>query len=135
MRAARAYKSVSDSTSVMSNDSLGLVILLYERLLQRILETELAINVRDIESRSRASSAAIQIINEGLIGALDMEQGGDIAKKLRAHYLQWITLLMQCNMRGDATLLDTLRENVLELLSAWQQLKQLDRNEGVTVPK
>ena len=134
MRAARAYKSVHDTTSVMSNDSVGLVVLLYERLLQRILEADAALHRHDIEGRGRATSAAIQIINEGLIGALDMEQGGEVAKSLKGHYHQWIALLLKCNLRGDADPLVTLRMSVTELLSAWLELKKNHRPGAKTAP-
>jgi len=81
MRAASAYKRVSDSTSVMAADPIGLIVLLYEKLLQRLREAALAIDSGDFSARGRATSSAIEIISSGLIGALDLERGSKNKKK------------------------------------------------------
>lgn len=123
MRAATAYKRVSDSTSVMAADPLDLIILLYEKLLHRLRETRLAIEAAEVAARGRATSAAIEIISNGLIGALDMERGGEVAIRLKEQYQLWLRMLLQTNLNGDLNLLSTLESSVGEILSAWKELK------------
>lgn len=123
MRAATAYKRVSDSTSVMAADPLDLIILLYEKLLHRLRETRLAIEAAEVAARGRATSAAIEIISNGLIGALDMERGGEVAVRLKEQYQLWLRMLLQTNLNGDLNLLSTLESSVGEILSAWKELK------------
>jgi len=123
VRAATAYKRVSDSTSVMAADPLDLIILLYEKLLHRLRETRLAIEAAEVAARGRATSAAIEIISNGLIGALDMERGGEVAIRLKEQYQLWLRMLLQTNLNGDLNLLSTLESSVGEILSAWKELK------------
>ncbi|NDD11208.1 MAG: flagellar export chaperone FliS [Betaproteobacteria bacterium] len=123
MRAASAYKRVSDSTSVMAADPIGLIVLLYEKLLQRLREAALAIDSGDFSARGRATSSAIEIISSGLIGALDLERGGELALRLKEQYQLWLRMLLQVNLQGDKNLLAVLESNVAEVLSAWQELK------------
>ena len=123
MRAATAYKRVSDSTSVMAADPLDLIILLYEKLLHRLRETRLAIEAAEVAARGRATSAAIEIISNGLIGALDMERGGEVAIRLKEQYQLWLRMLLQTNLNGDLNLLSTLESSVGEIFSAWKELK------------
>jgi flagellar protein FliS len=123
VRAATAYKRVGDSTSVMAADPLDLIILLYEKLLHRLRETRVAIGAADVAARGRATSAAIEIISNGLIGALDMERGGDVAIRLKEQYQLWLRMLLQINLNGDLELLSTLELSVGEILSAWKELK------------
>jgi len=125
MRAATAYKRVGDNTSVMVADPLGLVILLYEKLLLRIKEVDVAIGAGDIQGRGKSTSAAIEIISNGLIGALDLDRGGDVAVRLKEQYQIWLQMLLQINMNGDARLLGSLASGVAEVLSAWKEVKAL----------
>jgi flagellar protein FliS len=122
MRAASAYKRVGDSTAVMAADPVGLIILLYEKLLLRIAEAAVAIQADDLQARGKATSAAIEIISNGLIGALDMDRGGQVAVRLREQYQIWLTMLLQLNLSGDIKLLNILESGVREVLSAWREL-------------
>lgn len=123
MRAATAYKRVGDNTSVMAADPVGLIVLLYEKLLQRIKEASAAIEAGDLPGRGKSTSAAIEIISSGLIGALDMERGGDVATRLKEQYQLWLQMLLQINLQGDPQMLRVLERNVAEVLSAWRELK------------
>lgn len=123
MRAARAYQSVGQHTAVMAADPIDLVILLYDKLLQRLREVRQAIASGDIGARGEACGKAIELVEKGLIGCLDMAQGGTIATSLRHQYLRWMNLMLRSNMTADAALVDEVESQVKEILSAWQELK------------
>ncbi|NBO81529.1 MAG: hypothetical protein EBU75_01550 [Betaproteobacteria bacterium] len=53
MRAARAYQNVGQHTAVMSGDPIDLVILLYDKLLQRLREVKASIDRGGYESGRR----------------------------------------------------------------------------------
>ena len=125
MRAATAYKRVSDNTAVMAADAVGLVVLLYEKLLLRLREVGVAIDTGDIAARGKSTGAAIEIISAGLIGALDMDRGGSVASHLRQQYEIWLHMLLKLNLSGDANLLRALERGVSEVLSAWRELQAL----------
>jgi len=123
MRAARAYQNVGQHTAVMSGDPIDLVILLYDKLLQRLREVKASIDRGEISGRGEACGKAIELIEKGLIGCLDMNQGGVIASQLRAQYGRWMSMILRCNLSADLALLQTIEAEVKDILSAWRELK------------
>lgn len=123
MRAARAYQAVSQQTAVIGADTLQLVVLLYEKLLERIREAREAQASNDIAARGRATSLGIELIEKGLLGSLDAERGGDVAVKLKEQYSLWMFQFIQFNQHGKADVLDALEHQVKTVLSAWRELK------------
>jgi flagellar protein FliS len=128
MRAARAYQSVGQHTAVMAGDPIDLVIMLYEKLLQRLREVRQSLERGDIGGRGEACGKAIELVEKGLIGCLDMSQGGAIAVQLKAQYARWMTMILRCNMAADPALLGVLENEVKDILSAWQELKAQRRS-------
>jgi flagellar protein FliS len=125
MRAARAYQSVDRHTAVIGGNQIDLVILLYDKLLQRFREIRVSIEGGEIVARGQAVGKAIELIESGLIACLDLDQGGELAKQLRAHYSRWMTGLLRCNLNSDLSLLEKIEHEVKEILSAWRELKQI----------
>ena len=124
MRAARAYGRTDRQTAVMVSSSVGLVILLYDRLLQRLAEAKRCLVTRDIPARSEAISKSIELIEIGLISSLDVRQGGDIAARLKIHYDVWIAKLFNANMKASVELLDEVEQEVQTIKSAFSQIEQ-----------
>jgi flagellar protein FliS len=124
MRAARAYGKTDRQTAVMVSSSVGLVILLYDRLLQRLAEAKRCLVTRDIPARSEAISKSIELIEIGLISSLDIRQGGDIAARLKIHYDVWIAKLFNANMKASVELLDEVEQEVQTIKSAFSQIEQ-----------
>ena len=130
MRAAKAYGEVARHTAVLSADSLDLVLLLYDKLLQRLREARLAVEKGDVRERGEATGKAIDIIEKGLIGSLDFDRGGEIAFRLNAHYRAWTTFVLRYTANPDETLLEAMELQIAALRGAWEDLKrqaQLDR--------
>jgi flagellar protein FliS len=124
MRAARAYGKTDRQTAVMVSSSVGLVILLYDRLLQRLAEAKRCLVTRDIPARTEAISKSIELIEIGLISSLDVRQGGDIAARLKIHYDVWIAKLFNANMKASVELLDEVEQEVQTIKSAFSQIEQ-----------
>ena len=124
MRAARAYGKTDRQTAVMVSSPVGLVILLYDRLLLRLAEAKRCLVTRDIPARSEAISKSIELIEIGLISSLDVRQGGDIAARLKIHYDVWIAKLFNANMKASVELLDEVEQEVQTIKSAFSQIEQ-----------
>lgn len=123
MRAARAYGNLGQQTSVMVSSSVGLVVMLYEKLLQRIGEAKKAFDEKDIPTRASAISKAIELIEVGLQSSLDDANGGGVAVRLRAHYQLWISKLFRSNMQASVDLLTEVEAEVKTIKSAWDELE------------
>ena len=61
MRAARAYQRVDQNTAVLAGDPIDLVLLLYDKLIQRINEALRAIELADVAARGEAIGKAIDL--------------------------------------------------------------------------
>jgi flagellar biosynthetic protein FliS len=122
MRAARAYGSLDRQTSVMVADKIGLVVLLYDKLTLRLQQARAAFEARDIPARSEAISKSIELIEVGLLSALDDAGGGEVAARLRAHYQLWLAKLLRSNMQASINLLSEVEEEVKTIKLAWDEL-------------
>ena len=127
MRAARAYQSISQHTSVMGAGTLELVLLLYEKLLDRLRQARESASAGDVAGRGRATGFAIEIIEKGMIGALDMVKGGEIAIRLKEQYQIWMIQLLRFNMEGDLKLLDAVESQIKTVRSGWEEIKQTNQ--------
>lgn len=127
MRAARAYQSIDQHTSVIGADPLELVLLLYDKLLQRLAEAEMLLQAGDIAGKGQALGKAIELIEKGLIGALDHNQGGELAVQLKTQYALWMALLLRSNINSDMALLQQVQQQVKEVLAVWREVRMLNR--------
>lgn len=123
MRAARRYQSVGQQTAVMAAGTIDLVLLLYDKLLDRVREARQALDKGDIATRGRCTGLAIEIIEKGLIGSLDDRRGGEVARGLRRQYEIWMLQLLRANLEGSANLFESVDGQVRLVRSAWQELK------------
>jgi len=126
MRAARAYGNLDRQTSVMVSDPVGLVVLLYDKLLQRLSEARAGFAAKNIPERSNAISKAIELIEVGLLSSLDDSRGGDVSSRLKAHYQVWMTKLFRANMQASVALIDEVEAEVKTIKLAWDELKLKD---------
>jgi len=126
MRAARAYGNLDRQTSVMVSDPVGLVVLLYDKLIQRIQEARAGFASKDVQARSDAISKAMELIEVGLMSSLDDSRGGEVAVRLRAHYQVWMAKLLRSNMQASVELLSEVEAEVKTIKLAWDELKGAD---------
>ena len=132
MRGLRAYQEVDRQTAVLSANGVDLVLLTYEALLRRLKQAAEAFSVNDVASRGEAFSKALEVIEKGLIGSLDMKQGGQLSQQLLSQYRLWTAQILHCNMHADAALLGELIKQVEVVRSAWEQVKDESKRRAAT---
>lgn len=112
----------------------GLVVAMYARTLLALRQARLAIESGDIEAREQRILQATDILHE-LAGALDHEQGGEIADRLAALYAWMIQECFECHRHPSVSRLDPVITCVSELHGAWveaaRQVAQPVAMEGV----
>ena len=128
---ARAYASVGLETGVSSTNPHGLIVMLYEGALLSISQARQAIDNGDGVVRAKSIHKAIQIIEEGLVVALD-PKGGELAGHLRSLYQYMASRLMVASIRGDAAALDEVTRLMNDLLGAWRSIDP--RNSAAAAP-
>lgn len=123
-RGAQSYARVGLETGVNSAPPEKLISLLFDGARSAIRRAQLALENGDVAARGQATSKAIEIVGDGLRGALNLEAGGEVAQSLYSLYEYIERCLLQANLHASAAKLaeaDTLLKDVAE---AWREMSQ-----------
>jgi flagellar protein FliS len=108
-----------------------IIIMLYDESLRQ-LDTAIQLlkdNTREYDKVNSAILRAQDMVTE-LMVSLDFEKGGDIAQGLYSLYMFFNQHMMQANMKKDADMLSTVRSQLNELRTAWDQVINKAQNSG-----
>lgn len=120
--AAHAYADIGLETGVVAASPHQLIVMLYEGAELSVRMAITHVNEGDIAKKCAAISKASHIILDGLRAALDMEQGGDIARQLDGLYDYMNKRLMLANLNNQTAPLEEVLGLLRELHEAWQQM-------------
>jgi len=118
------YGAVMVETGVSDADSVQLIQMLLDGLIESLDAAEGHIKANVIEEKSRHLARAGRIVI-GLQGALDYERGGDLAKNLGELYGYVTRRILQVNLRNDLEALDEVRGLMQQIRQAWQTVPTL----------
>ncbi len=120
---------------------LGLILLVYEALVQSLIDARSAAEDGDVERQVDQTSRAMQALME-LMVSLDHEKGGEIAGNLASLYTYMHRRLLE-GQGGDVVaalnevlkLAQTLRESWMELAQSQNQTTQQQAEDDVARPR
>jgi len=101
--------------------SVGLVIMLYDRLITDLQRAMAAIRERKVEERCAQIKHALLILQQ-LEGSMDAERGGDAARNLGAFYSYVRAKIMEAQIGGKPELLQKLIGHLVDVRGAWQKV-------------
>jgi len=122
-RGAGAYARVGVESAVMSADPHQLIVMLFDGAQATIAGARLHMQDGNRAAKGAAISKAIDIVNNGLAAALDLEKGGDIAGNLARLYDYVARLLLRANLRDDIDALDQAASILENIGSGWRELR------------
>ncbi|WP_210543932.1 flagellar export chaperone FliS [Rhodoferax sp. PAMC 29310] len=122
-RAASAYQKVGLESVVNSSNPHQLTQLLFKALLQALSAARSQMVQGDVAGKCQSVDRALQILQDGLDGALDMKKGGEIARSLRALYNYCGVRLSLANALNDPLVLDEVRGLIEPIAQAWDQIR------------
>jgi len=120
---ANAYSNIHVETGVHGADAHQLVTLLLDGALSAIATAVIATERGDIVAKCKAISKAVNIIDEGLRGALDMNAGGQVAATLQDLYSCVLLRLTKANLQNDAAILRECSQLLTPMRDAWNSIK------------
>jgi len=120
---AQAYNSIHVETGVQGADAHQLVTMLLDGALAAIAAAVAAIERGDVPGKCKAVSKAVNIVDEGLRGALDMQAGGQVAITLHDLYSCVLLRLTQANIKNDTAMLRECSELLAPMRDAWATIK------------
>ena len=116
-------------TQVMRSQE-HIVPLLYHHLLVNLRRAAAQIQTKDFEGKAESFNKASEIIFE-LMGSLDVEAGGEIARRLASLYAFWIEQLRHVSRHLDGARLERIIEMVATLHESWvEAAAQLEPSGG-----
>ena len=118
--ASNAYRDME----VLSAPPGRLVVIVYDFLIVHLRRTGIAIDAGNVELRSESIGKAMDAISE-LMGNLDMERGGDIARQLVSLYSFFLNSLVEIGRTNDKRLLARVTGQAMELRDAFAQISVL----------
>ncbi|MEQ6474318.1 flagellar export chaperone FliS [Comamonas sp. wu1-DMT] len=121
-RAMSAYRQVGVQSMVDSASPQQLIKMLFDGLLASIHAARGAIERGDINEKVRHIGKAVRILQEGLLGALDREKGGELAGNLASLYEYCTTRLTLANARNDASMVDEVAGLVNTVAQGWNEI-------------
>ncbi|MFN4120647.1 flagellar export chaperone FliS [Acidovorax sp.] len=118
-RAANAYRQVGVQSGVDGANPHQLIQMLFDGLLQSLNEARGAMQRGEMEAKGRLIGKSVRILEEGLKGALNPAQGGEIAVNLRALYEYCVTRLTLANLRNDVAPLEEVVALIEPVAQSW----------------
>ena len=123
-KAIASYGDVKVTTGVSSANSVQLIQMLFDGLLESLAATKGHIQNGDIAAKGKSIARASRIVI-GLQGALDFERGGDLANNLNELYGYVTRRLLHVNARNDLDALEEIFGLMNEIRSAWEGVPDL----------
>lgn len=99
------------------------VVMLYDGAIGFCMKAKAAIGEGNIQERHNANRRAMEIVNY-LLEILDLEKGGDVARRLYMIYTQLIRKLMDVDFKNDPRICDDVAENLRTLRASWAEIAQ-----------
>jgi flagellar protein FliS len=128
--ASNAYARIGLETGVAAASPHKLIEMLYEGAEKALRDALVAHANGDIPGRAKAISKASTLVTEGLRGALDPVQGGEIASRLDALYDYIGQRLLHANLHRETAPLEEALTLLGQLRSAWVDIGLAARAEA-----
>lgn len=123
-RGIDSYGEVKVSTGVATADSVQLIQMLFDGLIESLRAAEGQIARGAIEEKSRSLARAGKIVL-GLQSALNFESGGEIAKNLDELYGYVTRRLLHVNLHNDLEALKEVYGLMSEIQNAWSTVPNM----------
>lgn len=117
-----AYRRVNVESGVESASPHKLILMLYDGAIVAIASAIVAMEAKDIPTKGKHISHALEIIGSGLQSSLNLEAGGEIADRLYALYGYMCNRLLYANLKNDTEALKEVSTLLQDLRGAWEKI-------------
>jgi len=107
--------------AILTAPPVKIVSLLYGAAIRSVSRAESALGDRRFDAAARNIGRAQEIVGE-LLGALDMEAGGEIARNLQRLYTFALEGMMDANIKREVARLVQVRRVLTTLSEGWDEL-------------
>ncbi len=122
-KALKQYKSVDVSSSIESASPHQLILMLFDGALTFLARAKGLMRQSDFEGKGEQINKASKILIH-LKGALDHEQGGEVAGNLDALYDYALRRLVDANRENNDQIIDEVSELIVSVKNGWEQMPE-----------
>lgn len=116
--------------SAGGNQSLHLVVLLYEQIIEDVRRAVAALESGDVERRTAEINHALLVIGQ-LQGTLNLDEGGEVARNLDRFYESLRRRVLEGQISASRKILEQQMLLVMEVREAWVEV---ERQSSVAAP-
>jgi flagellar secretion chaperone FliS len=127
-RNLNAYRNLAAQTAVSEASPIELIVLVYKRLIDNLRLAQKA--MEEGKENAEQISKALDLIQKGLLAALDQEKGGEIAKNLAALYDWAIREILKSRLKNSPEILSGVIEVFRNLEAAWVEIHLMRSGAG-----
>jgi flagellar protein FliS len=128
-RNLNAYRNLAAQTAVSEASPIELIVLVYKRLIDNLRLAQKA--MEEGKENAEQISKALDLIQKGLLAALDHEKGGEISKNLAALYDWAIREILKSRLKNSPEILSGVIEVFRNLEAAWAEIHLMRTNSAV----
>ncbi|MBN7795820.1 flagellar export chaperone FliS [Parahaliea mediterranea] len=121
-----SYARVGVESGVMSASPHQLIVMLFDGAQVAMRTARIHMQQGNAAAKGQALSKALDIVNNGLLAALDRDKGGELADHLASLYDYIARLLLAANLHNDEASLEEASRLLGDIGSAWQEIGRGD---------
>lgn len=110
-------------SSTRGSNPVGLVVKLYDAILEDMRLALAALQNCDVERRTKSVNHALLVIAE-LESVLDHERGGEVARHLAGFYKVTRAMILEANVRSSGPHFERLISLYMPVRQAWQEAER-----------
>ena len=100
-----------------------MVTMLFDGLFESLAQARGALRANDIAAKGRAIGRAVRIVDEGLRSALNLQQGGALARDLHDLYAYITARLTHANLKNDEGAIEECAALMTPVREAWASIR------------
>jgi len=131
-RNLNAYRNLAAQTAVSEASPIELIVLVYKRLIDNLRMAQKA--MEEGKENAEHVSKSLDLIQKGLMAALDYDKGGEISKNLGSLYDWSIREILKARLKNSPEILGSVIEVFRNLEAAWVEI-HLMRSSAPAVEK
>ncbi|HDR2623534.1 TPA: flagellar export chaperone FliS [Enterobacter chuandaensis] len=117
-----SYQNIGVESAVMNASPHQLIVMLFDGAHSALIRARLFLDAGQLAEKGLALSKAINIIDNGLKAALNMEAGGELSINLASLYEYMVRRLLVANLHNDVEAIVEVENLLNNIADAWKQI-------------
>lgn len=118
----QSYQNIGVESAVMNASPHQLIVMLFDGAHSALIRARLFLDAGHLAEKGLALSKAINIIDNGLKAALNMEAGGELSINLASLYEYMVRRLLIANLHNDVEAIVEVENLLNNIADAWKQI-------------